>query len=330
MVEPFVSVVIPMRNEGDHIRPCLEAVLAQDYPLNQVEILVVDGRSTDHSRDVVAQYANQHAHLRLLDNPSQTTPAALNVGIGHARGKYIIRIDSHTVIATDYVRQCVALLEATGAANVGGRMQPVGQTYIGQAVALSTTSPFGIGDSRFHYDEREQFVDTVYMGAFRREIFDQVGLFDEELIRNQDYELNVRIRQAGGKILLSPAIKSTYTPRSSFPALWRQYFQYGRWKIHTLRKHPASLQWRQVVAPLFVGSVGGCVLLAIFWPPVLWLLILIVGCYLLANLVASTIIAGRNGWRYWPILPLIFASIHIAWGVGFWAGLLLIPLTQKR
>ena len=186
MANPFVSIIIPMRNEGDHIRPCIEAVLAQDYPAAQTEIFVIDGRSTDNSRDVVAEYARQHPNLHLLDNPRQNTPAALNVGIRATQSRYIVRVDAHTVIAPDYVSQCVKLLESSGAANVGGRMQPVSQTYVGQAVALSTTSPFGIGNSKFHYDTREQLVDTVYMGAFRREIFEETGLFDEELIRNQD------------------------------------------------------------------------------------------------------------------------------------------------
>ena len=319
-----------MRNEGDHIRPCLEAVLAQDYPAERMEILVVDGHSTDHSRDVVTQYARQYPHLRLLDNPRQTTPAALNIGIQNAHGKYLIRVDAHTVVAADYVRQCVTLLESSGAANVGGQMRPVGQTYVGQAVALCTMSPFGVGDSRFHYDACERFVDTVYLGAFRREVFDQVGLFDEELLRNQDYELNVRIRKAGGKILLGPKIISHYIPRSSLPALWRQYFQYGRWKVRTLQKHPDSLRWRQAAAPLFVSAFFGSLLVGIVWSPARWLFAFIAGCYLLANLAASTIAARRGGWRYLPILPLVFATIHFAWGLGFWFGLTVVPLTVKR
>ena len=327
---PVVTVIIPMRNEGDHVRPCLEAVLAQDYPPEQMEVLVVDGRSTDHSREVVAEYAARYPHLRLLDNPRRITPAALNVGIIQSRGRYLVRVDAHTVIAPDYVRQCVTLLESTDAANVGGRMQPVGQTYIGQAVALSTTSLFGIGDSRFHYDTRKQYVDTVYMGAFRRKIFDQVGLFDEELIRNQDYELNIRIRRAGGKILLGPDIVSYYTPRSSLCGLWRQYFQYGRWKVRTLQKHPYSLRWRQAVPPLFVGVFWGSLLLGIFWPAVFWLFALVTGCYLLANLVASTIVASRGGWGYFPLLPIVFATIHFAWGLGFWRGLIITPPKTNR
>jgi succinoglycan biosynthesis protein ExoA len=324
---PFVSLVVPMRNEGDHIRPCLEAALAQDYPPERMEILVVDGRSTDRSRDVVAQYARRYSHVRLLDNPRRTTSAALNAGIQAARGKYVVRIDAHTVVAADYIRQCVILLESTGAANVGGQMRPVGRTAVGRAVALSTTSRFGVGDARFHYDAREQCVDTVYMGAFRREIFDQVGLFDEGLIRNQDYELNIRIRKAGGKIVLSPKVVSHYTPRSSLPALWRQYFEYGYWKVRTLQKHPDSLRWRQALPPLFVGTFLGSLLSGLLWPPARWLFAFVAGCYLLANLAASTIAARCGGWRYLPLLPVVFATIHFAWGLGFLAGVarILIP-----
>lgn len=319
-----MSVVIPMRNEGDHIRPCLEAVLGQDYPADRVEILVVDGRSDDNSREIVAEYIQQHPHLHLLDNPKRTTPSALNIGIKAARGQYIVRVDAHTVIAPDYVRRCVELLETTAAGNVGGRMLPVGKSFFEQAVALCTTSRFGMGDSRFHYDTREQYVDTVYMGAFRRELFDKIGLFDESLIRNQDYELNYRIRKAGYKILLSPNIISHYTPRSSLTALWRQYFQYGRWKVCTLQKHPASLRWRQTVPPLFVAGLVGSLLAGLAWPPAWWLFGGVAGAYLLANLVASTISARRGGWRYLPVLPLVFAIIHIGWGLGFWWGIILI------
>jgi GT2 family glycosyltransferase len=292
--------------------------------------LVIDGCSTDHSRELVSQYIQERYHLYLLDNPRQTTSTALNIGLRQARGKYIIRLDAHTIIASDYVRRCVELLEETGAANVGGLMRPVGTTYVGQAIALATTTPFGIGDSKFHYLEREQFVDTVYMGAFRREVFDRVGLFDEELIRNQDYELNIRIRKAGGKILLSPKIISHYTPRSSLKALWRQYFQYGHWKVQTLKKHPDSLRWRQVIPPLFVAVLSISLMLSVVWQPVRRLFTLVTGVYLLANSVASTIAATRGGWRYLPILPIVFASIHLAWGLGFWYGLIRQLFTLKR
>jgi GT2 family glycosyltransferase len=208
--------------------------------------------------------------------------------------------------------------------NVGGLMRPVGLNYVGNGIALATTSPFGVGDSKFHYSDREQYVDTVYLGAFWRRTFDEIGLYDENIHINEDYELNYRLRRAGGKILLSPAIKSTYFPRSSITALARQYFIYGRQKVRTLQKHPSSLRWRQTVPPLFVALVFVSFFLGLGWTPVLCLFGFILGAYLLANIVASTIVASRGGWRYLPILPVVFATIHFSWGLGFWYGLFLI------
>ena len=325
----LVSIVIPMRNESEHIRPCLESILAQDYPAESIEILVVDGCSTDNSRDVVMQYFQNNLNLHLLDNPQQITPTAFNLGIKYARGQIIILVSAHSVLASDYVRQCVTALQYSGADGVGGVMHPIGQGYIGKAIALAFGSRFGAGDSKFHYTQENAFVDTIPLPAYRREVFQQVGLFDETLIRNQDFDFNYRIRQAGGKLFLSPAIRFYYTPRSSLPALWRQYFQYGRWKVRALQKHPASLRWRQMVPPVLVSTLFGSLLLNFFWPPACWLFALIAGCYLLANLVASTIAASRCGWRYLPILPLVFASIHFAWGLGFWYGLMLTPFNNK-
>ena len=327
---PLVSIIVPMHNEGEHIRPCLEAVLAQDYPTERMEILVVDGRSTDHSRDVVAQYAHQHANLSLLDNPRQITPAGFNIGIQHARGQVIGLVSAHSIVAPDYIRQCVDALQRSGADGVGGVMHPVGKGYGGQAIALALGSRFGVGDSRFHYAQEEAFVDTVPLAFYRGEVFQRVGLFDESLVRNQDFDFNFRIWQSGGRLFLSPAIHFYYAPRSTLSALWRQYFQYGRWKVRTLQKYPESLRWRQAAAPLFVSTLFGSLLLGLLWPPARWALASLVGCYLLANLVASTIAARRGGWRYLPILPIVFATIHFAWGLGFWVGLMLVPFTSRR
>jgi len=329
-VLPLVTVIMPVLNEAAFIRQSLGAVLSQDYLVNRMEILVVDGGSTDGTQSIAQEILRDYPLARLLTNPHRIQAAALNIGILAAQGDIIVRIDGHTLIAPDYVSACVRLLVEGKADNVGGMMRPVGTTYVGQGIALATSSPFGIGGSKFHYSEREQYLDTVYLGAYWRKTFDQIGLYDEAVNINEDYELNYRLRQAGGKVLLSPAIQSTYTPRSSLSALWRQYFIYGRQKVRTLRKYPASLRWRQIIAPLFVGSLFGSLILTICGVYARWLFAFIVGCYLLANLVASTIIAGCKGWRYWPILPLVFASIHLAWGLGFWYGLVLIPLTTKR
>ncbi|GAB4423034.1 MAG: hypothetical protein Kow0031_01370 [Anaerolineae bacterium] len=316
---------MPIRNESKYIERSLGAVLRQDYPANRLEVLLVDGRSTDATREIVGRLAGRYANVRLLDNPAQIQAAALNVGIRAARGDIIVRVDGHTFIEPDYVSACVAHLLAGDADNVGGMMRAQGDTVVGQAVALATTSPFGIGGSKFHYTDQMHYVDTVYLGAYWRKTLLEIGLFDEEYVINQDYELNIRLRQAGGRILLSPAVKSVYVPRGSLRGLWRQYFRYGRWKTRTLRKHPASLQWRQLAAPLFVAALAVSGLLGLLVRPFRWLFGAVAGSYLLANLLASTIAASRGGWRYLPLLPLVFAALHVGWGAGFWAGLVSPP-----
>ena len=226
---PFVSVIIPIRNEEKYLAQCLQSVIAQDYPKDRMEILVVDGKSEDRSREIVAEFGSKYPMIKLLDNPRLIVSTAMNIGIKNAKGDVIIRVDGHCLLESDYISQCVKCLRRTGADNVGGLMQAVGQGYVGEVIALALNSFFGSGGSKFHYASKEQYVDTVYLGAFPRHVFDKVGLFNEKLVRNQDYELNYRIRAAGGKIFLSPAIKSYYYGRSSLRDLWHQYFQYGFW-----------------------------------------------------------------------------------------------------
>jgi succinoglycan biosynthesis protein ExoA len=327
---PTVTVIMPVFNEAAAIRASLAAVLDQDYPADRLEILVVDGGSTDETRAVVQEMIGNRPLARLLENPQQIQATALNIGILAAQGEIVVRVDGRTYIAPDYVSQCVHHLIQGKADNVGGLMRPVGTTYVGRGVALAMSSPFGVGDAKFHYSTREQYVDTVYLGAYWRKTFEQIGLYDPAVHINEDYELNYRLRQAGGKILLSPAIQSTYTPRASLPALWRQYFVYGRQKVRTLQKHRGSLRWRQTVAPGLVGALLSTLFGGFFWKPFRFFLGLVAGCYLLVDLVASTIEASRGGWRYWPVLPLIFATIHFAWGLGFWFGLALTLLKPKQ
>lgn len=314
-----VSLVIPLRNEEHHVGALIDALQAQTYA-QIVDILFVDGMSTDRTRDIIAEYARRVPAIRILDNPDRIVPPAMNLGIRAARGDIVVRLDAHTLPAPDYVERCVHHLRETGAWNVGGAMRAQGRGYVGGAIALATTSPFGIGGSPFHYSEEPQYVDTVYLGAFPRWVLDSVGLYDERFIRNQDYELNHRIRKAGGAIYLAPDIKITYFPRDSLRALWRQYFQYGYWKVQTLRKHPDSLKRRQLVAPVFVAELFGGLLLGLLWRPtlVLWAVVLV------AYLALATIFAFRrcrgepDALRYLPLIPVVFAMLHIAWGTGFW------------
>jgi len=318
---PFVSVIIPIRNEERFIAQCLQSVVDQDYPQDRMEVLVVDGRSEDRTREIVAEFGSRHPVIKLLDNPKLSAPAGLNLGIREARGDIIVRVDGHCVLEPDYVSQCVRKLQETGADNVGGLMRATGQKYVGQVIALAMNSFFGSGGSKFHYASEEQYADTVYLGAFRRGVFDRVGLFNERMMRNQDYELNYRIRAAGGKIFLSPAIKSSYYGRSTLRELWQQYFQYGFWKLEMILLHPRSVRPRHLVAPLFVFSLLTTGLLGLVNRAFLSLFFVIVSSYLLASLVSSMKLARRTGWRYFPLLPVAFAVMHLGWGLGFLGGM---------
>jgi succinoglycan biosynthesis protein ExoA len=318
---PLVSIIVPIRNEEKFIARCLQSVMDQDYPRDRIEVLVVDGRSEDRSRAIVAEFSSRYPMIKLLDNPRLTTPAAMNLGIRKARGDIIVRVDGHCTLEPDYVRQCVECLRRTGADNVGGLMKAVGQGYVGYVIALAINSFFGSGGSKFHYASEEQAVDTVYLGAFPRPVFDRVGLFNERLVRNQDYELNYRIRAAGGKIFLSPAIKSSYYGRSSLLDLWLQYVQYGFWKVEMLQVHPRSVQPRHLVAPLFVFTLFVSGLLGFLHRGFFLFFLLIMASYVGASFLFSLLIARYKGWRYVPLLPVIFAVIHFGWGLGFLWGL---------
>jgi succinoglycan biosynthesis protein ExoA len=339
---PSISILMPIRNEACSIGVSLAAILDQDYPPEKIEVLVADGMSTDGTREIISKFEirNSNFPIHIIDNPGKIVPTGMNAALRQARGEIILRVDGHTVIAPDYVRRCVEALQESGADNAGGKMNAAGQGAFGEAAALATSSPFGVGGARFHYSDREEWVDTVYMGAWRREVFERIGLFDEELVRDQDDEFNYRLREQGGRILLSPRIKSTYTVRSTPKALWRQYYQYGYWKVRVLQKHPRQMSLRQFVPPIFSASVIFSALLAftgkdfgfrisdlgfrnskfeirIFLLP----LMLVLGAYVLANLAASTYTAARRGWRHLARLPLIYAILHLGYGLGFLIGM---------
>jgi succinoglycan biosynthesis protein ExoA len=295
-------------------------VLAQDYG-GALEVLVVDGDSSDDSRGVVEGYAARDARVRLLHNPKRIVPSSLNVAIRAARGAIICRIDGHTRIAPDYVRAGVDVLQRTGADNVGGPMHAVGGGWFGDAVAVATSSRFGVG-SYFHYGTEEREVDTVYLGMWPRAVFERVGLFDEELVRNQDDEFNYRLRKAGGRIVMTPRMRSWYQNRQSLIHLLRQYYQYGEWKVRVLQKHPRQMSWRHFVPPLFVAGLAGLILLGLFVPLAGVAAQAIFAVYLVAVLAAAVQAAGRGGFGAVSAATLAFVSIHLAWGAGFLNGLI--------
>jgi hypothetical protein len=284
--------------------------------------------SADGTRDIVQRaIEGSPVSVALLDNPDQIVSTALNMGLDRAQGEVIVRVDGHTIIAPDYVRQCVIELQHTGADNVGGRMVAVGEDAFGRAVALATSSPFGVGGARFHYAERPQWVDTVYLGAWPRTVFDRVGVFDPELVRNQDDEFNFRLTQAGGKIWLSPSIHSLYYSRATPRGLWRQYFQYGFYKVRVIQKRGAVPSWRHLVPAGFVLALAASLLLALItgdWP---WALS-VAGPYILANALAS-LWTARENWQALPLLPVVFVILHTSYGLGFLKGLWVFVLCPR-
>ena len=314
-----VTVIMPIRNEKGHIAQSLGSVLAQDYPADRLEVLVVDGMSVDGTRDLVRQMIADRPNVRLLDNPGRAVPTALNGGIREATGEVIIRVDGHCQIAPDYVRRCVEVMRQVGADAVGGLQRATGADPVGRGVALATSSPFGVGNARFHYAARAGWTDTVYLGAYRREAFDRIGRFDEDLVRNQDDEFNFRLIQAGGRIWLDPTIRSVYHSRANLRGLWRQYYEYGLYKVRVIQKRGAVPSWRHLVPAAFVLVLLGSLLLALFTHQPFWLLS-VAGPYALASALAS-LWTARHDWRTLPVLPLAFATIHIAYGIGFLSGL---------
>lgn len=324
MDKPSVTLVLPVRNETAYIERGLRAILAQDYPTDCMEILIADGMSTDNTRAIIQSFAARHPQLQihLLDNPGKIVPTGMNLALRQANGEIIIRVDGHCIIARDYVRRCVEHIQWDRVNGVGGPMDSVGETQMARAIATGMSSPFGVGNSAFRTTSgKSMLADTVPFPAYTRKIIERVGLYDEELVRNQDDEYNYRIREFGGKILLAEDVRSTYFSRASLKGLWKQYYQYGYWKVRVLQKHPRQMSLRQFVPPAFVFAllVSLIATFAASWG--IWLLTLVAGAYLVANLSASVITSAKKGWKHLALLPLIFAILHLSYGLGFLVGL---------
>ncbi len=311
---PAVSVVIPVRNEAGAVAASIEGCLAQDYD-GRLEVIVADGMSTDGTREAVAAIAARDARVRLVDNPDHTTPAALNRAISASTGEIIVRCDAHAELPPGYVRRAVAQLAATGAANVGGVQRAVGTTLMSRAIAMAMSSRLGVGDARFRYGGRPGPVDTVYLGVFRRDALDAVGGFDETLVRNQDYELNYRLRAAGETVWFDPELAVTYAPRPTLTGLARQYFDYGVGKRRMLRRHPDSLRWRQLAAPMLVA---GLTLSAGAAATGRWRIAIVTPAAYGAALIGGAIVQAVTRRDAAAVLfPAAVATMHVAWGTGF-------------
>jgi succinoglycan biosynthesis protein ExoA len=319
---PRVSVVMPVRNEAGFIRRGLQAVLAQDYPAGLLEVIVADGRSDDGTREIVSGIARRDPRVVLLDNAGRIVATGLNQALEVATGDVIVRVDGHCEIAPDYVRRCVEHLAQEDVEGVGGPLETVGHTATARAIAAAMSSRFGVGDSAFRTVKgRSQLVDTIAFPAYPRRVLERAGPFDAELVRNQDDEYNYRIRKMGGRLLLAADVRSRYYSRSTFASLWRQYFEYGYWKVRVLQKHPRQMRARQFVPPAFVLALAGAALAAPWRIGQLGAAALI-GTYLAANAAAALAVAVRHRRPLLaPPISAAFAVLHVSYGVGFIAGL---------
>jgi succinoglycan biosynthesis protein ExoA len=327
-----ISLITPCRNEKAHIGEFLHSLLTQELePDWQVEILVADGLSDDGTRDILRQYCDKAPTVRVIDNPGRIVSTGLNSAIAASTGDIIIRMDGHTVYAKDYVRECVRVLQQSGADNVGGPWVADGRGVVGKAIAAAFQSPFCAGGGRAHDPNYEGEVDTVYLGCWARSVFDQVGMFDSNLVRNQDDEFNFRLRRFGGRIWQSPRIKSWYRPRASLSALFRQYLQYGFWKVAVIRKHRALASWRHLVPAAFLASIAiavGLIAAALVLGKsgialaLSAALVMELFAYALACAAATLPFVRSLEWGALLVMPVAIAVYHLAYGAGFLIGLL--------
>jgi glycosyltransferase involved in cell wall biosynthesis len=320
-----VSVIIPMRNEEKYIGKCLDSVLANGLPEDQYEILVADGESDDRSREIVLVKSKRHPCIHLLHNPGRFVPSGMNIGIRQARGRYIIRMDAHAEYPPDYIRNCISELERTGAGNVGGRCitRPGSDSLMARAIALFTQTRVGVGNASYRLGEGDRYVDTVPFGAFPREVFESVGLYREELVRNQDFELNARIRRAGHAIYLSSKISNVYYNSASFTKFMRQGWLNGIWLPRMWVRCPSSFCWRHAAPLGFAAGLLSSILIGLYYRPFLWAGLAGLAIYLAVTLATAVTIGARNGWRYTPFAALIMPSYHFVYGLGSIVGLFL-------
>jgi glycosyltransferase involved in cell wall biosynthesis len=332
-----VSVVVACRNEILRIGEFLDALLRQELGHIEMEVVIADGMSEDGTRKVLREFERKFAIVRVIDNPEKIAATGLNRAIRESRGEIIVRMDAHTIYASDYVRSCVEVLRGVGAENVGGPARTIADGYFAQAIALAFHAPFATGGAKYRDPRYRGPVSTVPYGCWRKSTLERFGLFDPELVRGQDDELNFRIISAGGTVWQSPRIVSWYRPRTNLVALFRQQFQSGYWKVAAFRKHGRPLSWRNIAPTscLIAGAVLPiCAVVARMSGSrtrqddflSAWIALFI--AYAVSSFAAAVSIAGRNKWKFLPLLPVVFATYHVSYAFGFLLAALRPPSTQ--
>lgn len=327
---PRVSIIVPCFNEEATIELLLTAIQNQSISIQDMEVIIGDGMSTDRTRQQIQAFQERHPQMQIkvVDNVRRIIPAGLNRALEAAQGDYIVRLDGHSQPAPDYVARCLEALENGRGDNVGGlwQIQPRSQSWVARAVAAAAAHPLAVGDARYRIGGQAQAVDTVPFGAFHRSLVKRIGMYDESLLSNEDYEFNSRIRKSGGVVWFDPAIRSTYFAPRNFAALARQYARYGFWKVRMLQRYPETLRWRQALPPLFVLALVVASALSIGLPEArLWLVLQLtvyIAALILAGLQAAV---KKRDPALWVGLPLAVATMHLSWGGAFlWSSLRLI------
>ncbi len=318
--EIIVSVVMPVYNEEQYIEKCVDSLLLQDYPIDKMEWIFVDGCSTDKTVEILSSYQEKYPSLiKVYNNPNKIVPYAMNIGIAASKGKYIVRLDAHADYATDYISKCILYLENTDAENVGGVAETKANGFMGNAIAKMLSSKFGVGNSQFRTNGESGYVDTVPFGAFKREVFSKYGGYDERLVRNQDNEMNFRIRKNGGKIYLSNDIHLSYYCRDSIKGISAMARKNGMWNIITMKLCPGSMGLRHFIPFAFVLSLIGLGILSFVHSLFAALLCAEITLYLLLDIVFS-IKQAETIKEFWTLMVL-FPIFHVAYGFGSMIGI---------
>ena len=327
MLLPFISVILPVRNEERYIDACVASIFAQDYPADQMEVIFVDGCSEDRTVALLDRQREAHPQIIVLHNPNRTVPYAMNIGIAHSRGEVIVRLDAHAEYPPDYVRLSVETLLTKECDNAGGVFETRGRGFMGEAIAEMLKTPLGVGNATYRLTTEDGYVDTVPFGCWRRELFDRIGGFDERMTRNQDNELNFRIRKSGGKIYLNHNIRVLYYCRDTIRGIMKMGFMNGKWNVITMTLVPGSMGVRHFVPLAFVLSTILLVLLTLLTRSMLFggLLALEWGAYLLLDFFYAYTIAKEKGWRFFPVEVILYPAFHFAYGFGSLRGITALP-----
>lgn len=328
-----ISIIIPCHDEDQFIQKCLDSIIGNDFPKDCIEVLVIDGMSSDGTREIVKRYSEHYSFIKLIDNIKMITPIAINIGIQASTGSHIMILSSHSKLTPSFIKSNIDNFNKSAADCIGGQLitMPAKKTLTAQSIALALSHPFGVGNAYFRIGSKEpRYVDTVPFGCYKRAVFEKIGLFDDNLIRNQDLEFNLRLKRAGGKILLIPDLVSYYHARSNFKDLFKQNFWNGFWVIYGSKFAKVPFSIRHLVPFFFVTSVLGSLLLSVPYNPLIYLLMVVMGLYLIINLFVSLRLSFKHSLKYLPFLIVSFFTLHFSYGIGSLWGLIRLPLIPLK